>query len=86
MQLLLPLYCWMEIHLVLAHPNSSSHAGVPDSVINRTLRKWPAGSMDAMRAVGWMVLIFVLGMHVLYCHGDLNSSSAWWVQADAVCL
>lgn len=42
--------------------------------------------MDAMRAVGWMVLIFVLGMHVLYCHGDLNSSSAWWVQADAVCL
>lgn len=60
----------MEIHLVLAHPDSSFHAGVPDSVINRTLRRCPAVSMDVMRVVGWMVphlwgKAFVLGVQVL---------------------
>lgn len=42
----------MKIYLVLARSDSSFHAGVPDSVISGTLRRWPAVSMDLMRVVG----------------------------------
>lgn len=62
----------MKIRLVLAHPDLSFHAGVADSVISRTLRRWPAvglhGYDEGCGMDGPLPLrerLFVLGMQVL---------------------